>query len=158
MKELTGKRYGRWMVRRFAEISKHREAIWVCACDCGTERNIRGSHLISGHSKSCACGRTQHGFNKLSGAHPIYKVWGSMKARCSNPNSKDYKNYGGRGITVCERWMFFPNFRDDMFGGWKHGLTIDRINNDGNYEPGNCRWATRAEQNRNKQQKAKPCE
>lgn len=82
--------------------------------------------------------------------HPAFSCWGKMKTRCSNPKNKEYPNYGGRGIKVCDRWKKFSNFWEDMGATWKSGLSIDRIDNDGNYEPGNCRWATAKIQSRNK--------
>jgi hypothetical protein len=90
-------------------------------------------------------GNTKHGMKH----HPIYKVWKNMKQRCQNPNNGRYSYYGGRGIKVCERWQDFIPFMEDMLPTWKPGLSIDRINNDGNYEPFNCRWATRSVQNSN---------
>ena len=84
--------------------------------------------------------------------HPVYKVWATMKQRCQNPKNQRYADYGGRGIKVCDRWQDPVNFIEDMFHAWKQGLTLDRINNDGNYEPSNCRWATRKEQRANQRE------
>ena len=88
----------------------------------------------------------RHGMRK----HPIYRAWSSMKSRCRDSKHKSYRNYGGRGIEVCERWQTFLNFKEDMFSTWEPGLTLDRIDNDGNYAPGNCRWTTYLEQNKNR--------
>ena len=86
--------------------------------------------------------------------HPVYTAWCRMKSRCFNAVTKEYPDYGGRGITVCERWMKFENFRDDLLSDWQEGLSLDRIDVNGNYEPSNCRWATRSVQNKNKRKKA----
>lgn len=132
-----------------------RRAIFICPI-CEEEFVAQISNIKSGKIKSC-CGNkdnykgsiatnTKHGMKK----HRIYRIWRGIKARCLNPNVSIYKYYGGRGITICEEWKEFMNFRDDMFPSYKDDLTIDRIDVDGNYEPGNCRWATVGEQNRNK--------
>lgn len=132
----------------------------LCRCRCGTERNIRYRHLYSGHTRSCVpCSgpkvskaKTRHGFSKREGNRTAtYRSWAMMVNRCRNPKCPAWKNYGGRGIKVCERWLDFANFLADMGERPSMKYSIDRFpNNDGNYEPENCRWATDAEQNRNK--------
>ncbi len=100
--------------------------------------------LKSGNTKACGCLHKTHGMSE----HPLYSVWGQMKERCQKPTNQAYKNYGGRGISVCERWESFENFLFDI-GIPPKGLTLERMDNDGNYEPGNCKWATRSEQRAN---------
>jgi len=125
---------------------------WMCRCDCGVEKEIMASKLTAGQ-KSCGCLHFLKGQNKTHGLknHPLYSVWSGMKRRCYNKNSPNYPNYGGRGITVCERWMAsVKNFYDDMISGYIKGLHLDRIDVNGNYEPGNCRWATPIQNSNNK--------
>ena len=132
---------------------KNRHSIWFCECDCGKTTTVRAHNLISGHTKSCGCFRKDkvkstritHGMCN----HPLYTVHRNMMNRCYNPNNIAFPNYGARGIRVCERWKKFENFVGDMLSKWKPELTIDRIDVDGNYEPSNCRWATREIQQQN---------
>jgi len=130
--------------------------VWVCLCTCGNTTKVPAQRLNSGSTKSCGClkksvlGNTTrtHGRanSRISGyVDKTYGVWQAMRARCKNKNRLDYHRYGGRGITVCKRWDSFQNFVADM-GEVPEGKTLDRINNDGNYEPDNCQWATRKEQ------------
>lgn len=154
--DLTGQRFGRWTVVRLAD-EHARGAKWLCRCDCGTERAVRAHGLQSGNSKSCGCFSREtasallrkHGQAKT----PEYRVWCGMVKRCADPNRK---SYGGRGITVCERWRFgegtrggFECFRADT-GPRPYGLSIDRIDNDKGYSPDNSRWTTWRGQARNR--------
>jgi len=163
--DLTGQRFGRWLVVEKADQpDKDGQSIWKCLCDCGAVGLIRGNPLRKGKSQSCGClaaemarGRARlapnaetHGCTKGRIQTAEYRIWSGMIKRCTNEKCKAYKNYGGRGIRVCERWLKFENFLADM-GERPEGKTLDRYpNNDGNYEPGNCRWATPKEQNNNR--------
>lgn len=153
----AGRRFGRWTVIRLD--TKHPSKIrrWICRCDCGEEKSVRGTHLRDGRSKSCGClARDVNKGNKYGRRHglsntPTWRSWISMNNRCNDPSNKDY---GGRGINVCERWHFaniraFENFVEDM-GLRPDGSSLDRINPDGGYNPDNCRWATSREQIRNR--------
>lgn len=131
---------------------------WLCKCSCGAETIVRGYLLKCGRTKSCGhlrktvpAARTKHGASRKSGRTSEYGTWKAMKARCYNVRNKRYANYGGRGIIVCEKWLnSFTDFLQDV--GYRPGkeYTLDRINNDGNYEPGNVRWATQTQQQRNR--------
>lgn len=152
--ELTGSRFGRLIViERYKSIRK--QWYWVCKCDCGKTTIVKAALLRSGNTKSCGClqndsrrlNRKTHG---MSGFRPYY-VWKDMKKRCYDKTKKGYKNYGGRGIKICKEWINNPNlFCEWMFAnGYKKGMTIERINNDGDYKPSNCKLATMKEQCRN---------
>ncbi len=145
--------FGRWKVLRF-DCVRHSDAYWVCECSCGTIRSVNGYHLRSGHSTSCGCyaieiirvnkpGRT-HGLKQ--GNLRLYRIWQGMLNRCRRPKNKYYRNYGGRGISVCAEWhQFLPFYKWAMANGYTDELTIDRIDVDGNYEPSNCQWLTMSE-------------
>lgn len=133
-------------------------AMWKCICDCQLnmpedQRNyvkVSGIDLRSGHVKSCGCLKYKSSTKTHGLSHtPFYNVWVMMRQRCNNLNNKDYKHYGARGIKVCERWNSFDNFFDDMHGGYKPGLELDRIDNSGDYCKENCRWTDRSGNMRN---------
>jgi len=152
-KQLAGQVFGRLtVVERFR--SRKGRVTWLCRCECGALHEAVSHALTSGHTKSCGCWKDErnratpvvHGHAlRASGKSPTYYSWQAMLLRCNNPISKSYKDYGGRGITICDRWLKFENFLADM-GERPKGLTLDRRNVNGDYEPGNCRWATRKEQ------------
>lgn len=156
-RDLTGQRFGRLtVVERGGRTPSGRNVMWRCRCDCGQERTVVSSVLTRGESASCGCLRreaskaraTKHG-HATGETSRTYNSWACMWQRCTNPEYSQYGRYGGRGISVCERWSSFTAFLADM-GERPEGRTLDRINTNGNYEPNNCRWATPKEQTANR--------
>ena len=154
--EMTGKRFTKLLVlerrdsRQHGTNSTDMRAVWLCRCDCGNEIIAFGHSLRSGNTRSCGCIRSElsaSATHRMTGT-PEYRAWYSIKDRCNNPNNEDYHNYGGRGIKVCDRWSKFENFFSDM-GLRPGGMSLDRQDVNGDYEPRNCRWATSKEQARN---------
>lgn len=155
IKDEQGKKYGKLLVIKLDNLrNKCGAAMWICRCDCGRITSVEGSSLRRGLTKSCGCfssestakRETTHGMSKTK----IHETWLGMRDRCKNKNNINYKNYGGRGIKVCKRWEKFENFYEDMGERPSKKHSLDRVNNNGNYEPSNCRWATREEQLNNK--------
>ena len=155
--DLSGSRFGHLTVIKLYEI-KNKRSFWLCQCDCGNEKIVRSDALISFKTVSCGCLKkkqdiinlhikNRHGFTY----HPVYHIWTGMMNRCYSKCNSFYKDYGGRGITVCEEWHDVKNFCEwAEKTGYRKPLTIERINVNGNYEPSNCTWITQAEQGLNK--------
>jgi hypothetical protein len=147
-KDIAGQRFGQLVAIKPVGTDRGGQKMWKCRCDCGAFCVIRGGALRQGR-KSCGCWQgATHGHARQK-RHPLYSTWKRMRQRCYDRNCADFRYYGGRGIMICERWHDFTAFLADV-GDRPPGLTIDRINNDGNYEPSNVRWASRTEQARNK--------
>ena len=161
IREVIGQRFGRLVVTAPAIISPNGKTRWRCRCDCGKEKVVSQQALRQGKTTSCGCYQRErcgdtHRTHGDSGT-PMHRLWTTIKRRCLNPNTADWKNYGARGIRVCRRWATsYEAFRNDVLAsiGPRPGrLTLDRVDNDGNYRPGNIRWATRREQEHNKRKK-----
>lgn len=153
LKDLTGQRFGRWSVTARAENTNKGQSQWLCVCDCGTVRVINTNNIRQGSSKSCGCLKDEltsarsktHGLTNTR----TYRCWANMITRCENKNFSRHADYADRGISVCDNWQTFAGFLADMGECPSSECSIDRINNDGNYEPSNCRWATKVTQANN---------
>ena len=157
-KDLTGMKFNKLTVIEQAGHDCYGKILWRCLCECGNETITHGRDLVNGHCKSCGCilkaNRRENGrFRGLSDTRPFH-IWKGMIARCNNPETESYPDYGGRGITVCDEWTgtqgFFNFLAWALNNGYSDNLSIDRINNNGNYEPSNCRWATWIQQASNR--------
>jgi hypothetical protein len=159
--DIVGQKFGRLtVIEDSGKRHKDYEVLWVCICSCGTKKEIRGDHLKSGNTKSCGCLRKEknvflfkHGdAKKIKGLRVVrlYRIWNGMKARCLIKNHPQYHRYGGRAIRICRLWlnnyMAFKTWA--LSHGYQENLTIDRINNNGNYTPENCQWITKSENTR----------
>lgn len=141
-KDIVGKKFGRLTVLdEYIKIPNGTK--WKCRCECGNEKYVYRGKLTTGHTKSCGClTKTANGLSD----HKLYSVWSNMKDRCYNSNNHAYHNYGGKGVILCEEWQsFVPFYEWAIKNGYKEGLTIERINSNGNYSPDNCEWITLSE-------------
>lgn len=156
--DMVGERFNRLVVLELSykkRVGRGFHRYWKCRCDCGQITIKDGIYLRTGDTKSCGCLKSDsmaeanmvHGLARI---HRLYSTWKNMRTRCLNPTCPGFKNYGGRGITICERWNDFSLFVEDMWPTWKEGLSLNRIDNDGPYCPDNCEWATYQEQANNK--------
>lgn len=155
-RDVTGMVFGRLTALEYAGRSKNRSFLWKCRCECGVETIAMLAKIMSGEKRSCGClARETSQMQFVTHGHTVgkksstYGIWSQMIQRCRNPKDKSFSKYGARGIRICDRWLRFDNFLEDM-GERPIGMSLDRIDNEGNYEPGNCRWADDKAQARNR--------
>lgn len=152
--DLTGRDFGRLYVIGYCGHDKHNRALWLCRCVCGKETTVAGANLTGKYTKSCGClfGEMNKGITQNNGKQThLYMVWSSMKSRCLNANNKDFPSYGGRGVGVYPEWMEYEPFLNwALSNEYSEGMTLERKDNKGNYEPGNCEWIPFSEQAQNR--------
>lgn len=154
-KDIAGIKFGLLTPIKIVEVAKNGRSKWLCKCDCGNSAIVWNHNLLHNHTQSCGCLQKKRASeatssHKMTGTR-LYRTWHHMRERCFNRNTKGFKNYGGRGITVCNEWLIFENFRDWAFNnGYSDNLTIERINVDGDYCPNNCKWIPMESQAKNK--------
>lgn len=158
--DISGQKFGRLTAIEYSHTNEAKKAVWRCLCDCGNTHYVTAKDLRSGNTKSCGCAKVERAtrlkYKDGRRKERLYVVWNTMLKRCYCTTSKTYKNYGGRGITVCDEWHDYPRFREWAYNNGydeaapKWECTIDRIDNNGNYEPSNCRWVDMSVQRKNK--------